>query len=351
MYRLPLPSDDILQKYYYRYSPILKYEIKAFLDDATRLEDPMGRSGYKFLTGLTSGSVADRWVRSLMDEENLKRLLIGDWNAMTALKDELERIEPDFRLQISMVKHSIRKATADTQVEDLNRILSEIFVDRIYNSKDGKFDKAEFVRLKGMKVCPYCGAQYLKQFRDVKGRFIKPQLDHYLPKSHYPFLALNFFNLFPACKDCNMLDCGKGEKSPLSDDFVHEYLPYPHRFDSSSFNFTCKYDGGADYDNDQYHIDIDYHGNDDLRKGYNEIIPIDTLYRDMTIVPVEIMVAMQERNKEYIELTSSMTGLEGNRFVPTLKSICGFSDDNESAMVHEKHKFKSDIFKSLIRYF
>lgn len=118
------------------------------------LEDPMGRSKYKFLTSLTSDSVADRWVRSLMDEKNLKRLLIGDWDDMAALKDELERIEPDFRLLISMAKHSIRKATADTQVEDLNRILSEIFVNKIYNSKEGIFDKAEFVRLKGMKVCP-----------------------------------------------------------------------------------------------------------------------------------------------------------------------------------------------------
>ena len=43
--------------------------------------------------------------------------------------------------------------------------------------------------------CPVCGAR----FADVGGR----TLDHKLPRAQYPWLSLNFKNLWVICRDCN----------------------------------------------------------------------------------------------------------------------------------------------------
>lgn len=349
MYRIPIPDGIIVNKYYDSYSPLLYSVIKDFLDNGTILNVAMGsKQAYHFECGLTPGSDAYNWVKSLLEEEKLKQLLIGNWNSMGLIKDEIEHIQSNFRMSLTMKKYSIHNARHNVFVEDLNEILNVIFVKNLY---ENQLDKAEVVRMKGIRICPYCGAESLKNFRNAKGHFIKSQLDHYLPKSSYPFLAMNFFNLFPVCKDCNMVDTGKGEKSPVSDDLKTIYLPYPHFFDTTSFNFTCNYSGGAVYDEASYHIDIDFHGNDNLKKGYNEIIPIHPFYKEMTHVPVEIMTTMHEREQEYIELTAKMTNIEKSRFLPSLKSVCGFPENNDAACLHEKHKFKVDIYNDLVRYF
>ncbi len=47
-------------------------------------------------------------------------------------------------------------------------------------------------------MCPFCG---LKDFKSTKAP--RESLDHYLPKSQYPFAAANLRNLAPICEDCN----------------------------------------------------------------------------------------------------------------------------------------------------
>lgn len=50
------------------------------------------------------------------------------------------------------------------------------------------------------KVCPFCGIQGLKPPTVRKRR---NAYDHYIPKATYPFVSINFKNLFPACHECN----------------------------------------------------------------------------------------------------------------------------------------------------
>ena len=54
-------------------------------------------------------------------------------------------------------------------------------------------------------VCPLCGVQ------------IVSTLDHYLPKSKYPALAVTPSNLIPSCYDCNF---GKGRTNPSTEEEV-----------------------------------------------------------------------------------------------------------------------------------
>lgn len=53
-------------------------------------------------------------------------------------------------------------------------------------------------------ICPYCKRNYVNVIvSENKQRKIKPDLDHFYPKSLYPFLAVTLSNLIPSCLTCN----------------------------------------------------------------------------------------------------------------------------------------------------
>lgn len=60
-------------------------------------------------------------------------------------------------------------------------------------------------------LCPYCQqafaftlvVQNKVKTGGVSRRGFRPTLDHYFPKSEYPYLGLSLYNLVPACQTCN----------------------------------------------------------------------------------------------------------------------------------------------------
>lgn len=51
-----------------------------------------------------------------------------------------------------------------------------------------------------LKSCVYCNANYTISDANGEGYY---DLDHWKPKSFYPFLCISFFNLQPSCPSCN----------------------------------------------------------------------------------------------------------------------------------------------------
>ena len=72
--------------------------------------------------------------------------------------------------------------------------------------KDFKWSSREFVKHLNISICPYCNLNPLSMDSIKKGKqsyFMNPDMDHYFDKGDYPFLALNIYNLIPACDICN----------------------------------------------------------------------------------------------------------------------------------------------------
>ncbi len=61
--------------------------------------------------------------------------------------------------------------------------------------------------------CPFCGGI---------GR--PRNLDHYLPKAHYPQFSVLPINLVPSCRDCNMDGKGEGFARAEEEQIIHPYL-------------------------------------------------------------------------------------------------------------------------------
>ncbi|MDD2229591.1 MAG: HNH endonuclease domain-containing protein [Candidatus Cloacimonetes bacterium] len=55
----------------------------------------------------------------------------------------------------------------------------------------------------GLKTCPYCNENCTYSIYDKGSGKMRAELDHFLPKSIYPFFALSFYNLIPVCHSCN----------------------------------------------------------------------------------------------------------------------------------------------------
>lgn len=58
----------------------------------------------------------------------------------------------------------------------------------------------KYIRNLGIKVCVYCNANYAITDKDGNGYY---ELDHWKPKSLYPYLCTSFYNLQVSCPSCN----------------------------------------------------------------------------------------------------------------------------------------------------
>lgn len=65
---------------------------------------------------------------------------------------------------------------------------------------------AQYIRQLGIKSCVYCNSQYTVPTHGKgqnKNDVTTYEIDHYYPKSQYPYLCTTFFNLVPSCGPCN----------------------------------------------------------------------------------------------------------------------------------------------------
>lgn len=96
------------------------------------------------------------------------------------------------------------------------RPLSELIVEAMGYGKVQNDIFPKYVRMLGIKTCVYCNAQFattttlqsIKTYKNGLSKIINENhscydLDHNKPKSEFPFLCTNFYNLQPCCSSCN----------------------------------------------------------------------------------------------------------------------------------------------------
>ena len=111
-----------------------------------------------------------------------------------------------------------------------------------------------FVYLIDIRVCPYCNRQYITPVLKKDGK-MRGDLDHFLPKSKYPYLSMSIYNLIPVCKFCN--SSFKGTEEFEEDDLN----PYEDSFDDYvKFCFDMDLESNIDikikkYDDNNSNVD------------------------------------------------------------------------------------------------
>ena len=113
---------------------------------------------------------------------------------------------------ISDVKPKFAKLKVDLDekmtVNGKTKTFSEHIIDAMnYKSlrtdaaQNGRYLLIDNFRTLKIKTCVYCNSQYAVSLDDNKT--VGFDFDHVYPKSKYPYLSTNFFNLVPCCPVCN----------------------------------------------------------------------------------------------------------------------------------------------------
>lgn len=192
---------------------------------------------------------------------------------------------PQHHIELSKKKFNIKKST------------KKFFINK-YKNGFRKRVASEIVEILGINTCPYCNKNFIDIYvNKSKEKKFNGDMDHYLTKNKYPYLAICLYNLIPSCKSCNQ------EKGNNSDDKLHFH---PYRDDSDlGYIFKTEFDwNNIDLNyiygvSDSFKIKLDCNGNE-FMKNSKEIFNLEDKYNNSKRQAKSIIRNAYIYNKRYI---------------------------------------------------
>ena len=205
-----------------------------------------------------------------------------------------------------------------------------------------------YARKLGIKACVYCNTQLAatvgKDDTSLKGMY---ELDHFYPKSKYPYLCTSFFNLQPVCAYCNKSkNDNKAMFSLYSTDY-NKINPFGFKLDKKSLikymlNQNCE-DLKVNFDS----AEIDPATRVKLIDDHNKHFHISELYETQKDLAEEIVWKSKIYNKSYqtiLKKSFSKLSLKQSDFN---RLIIGNYDKIEDVHKRPMAKFIQDIARQL----
>lgn len=220
--------------------------------------------------GLDGKSMADRHVDWFMEQVTMpehafsdgktyKDFLSEQLNIPSDIKGFKEAIKPYLIGEIQDIERlryfhknlNGQKDYSDEEKEKKENIdkIEEAFCYSLFSkphARENKWDAYKFCRGLNIDVCPYCNRQYIftvmehrdNMQGDNKECVVRPEIDHYYPKSIYPYLSCNLFNFIPSCPTCNHI---KSNKEDGEDNINILIYPYDEEYGCHGV-FKAKYE-------------------------------------------------------------------------------------------------------------
>ncbi|PMG51152.1 hypothetical protein [Vibrio splendidus] len=177
----------------------------------------------------------------------------------------------------------------------------------------------------GSRVCVYCNRNYTNTLRiDNMGK-VRPQLDHFYPKSKYPYLAISIYNLIPSCSTCNT--SLKIDTDMLDDNYEDLYLNPYEKMISDKIKLKISL-SSADNIRQRYskisstRLDVKFDG---VRTGSPTANSIELFKLE------DIYKLHKEEFMDILELVNSFS----NRSFQEIESIIGIDGETRTKMRHE----------------
>ena len=150
-----------------------------------------------------------------------------------------------------------------------------------------------YVKKMHLSTCSYCNAQYaITTGEDKDGRrWAMYQLDHFKPKSKYPYLCVSFFNLQPSCANCNQYKSTDEAEFNLYTDDKTKLEPLHFKFTPDDI---IKFVTSGDEE-----IDVILDGEKRIVDSQKRLFKIDLVYKEHLDVAKEALVRMYINDKYY----------------------------------------------------
>lgn len=206
-----------------------------------------------------------------------------------------------------------------------------------------RYEIPNYIKKLNIKSCVYCNAQYTATVHMNNNKILGAyQIDHFKPKSLYPFLCISFFNLQPCCANCNLWKLDKTIEFNL-------YTTNPSDIDP--FIFSLSKESIIDYmlyqDVNKLKIQLNS-PNNILLTNHNAIFHTQGLYVNFNDEAEELLWKCKIYNKTYNELLiHQFTKLFPNKRHDIHRFLFGFYDKVSAIHKRPLTKMKQDIFKQL----
>lgn len=224
-----------------------------------------------------TNSLTSRLLKQMTNQDWLENfLLMSPSKQVTFIKYLEKQTYPDELIFKKLLVETYKKYNlrACATFDHFNEIVYDIFVNGVYDG-DGTFDKRGFVKNSGLRVCPYCGMEYI-----VPTNRSKKQIDHFFPKRKYPFLALCYYNLIPSCDTCNESP-NKGQKNPIDKVSEGKNIIHPYGFKESKVRFHLDFNGADIYDGRNFALKMGF-DEAKYRDGYDDFFDLIDRYETHT---------------------------------------------------------------------
>jgi hypothetical protein len=229
---------------------------------------------------------------------------------ITKKPNELAEIHNELDLQY----HGILKPKKDNP--QTYELIDEILNYKSFSSKSTdstKWDAYKLAQTLNINVCPYCNRLYTNTvITKMRKKIIRPDFDHYFPKSLYPLFQMSFYNLIPSCTMCNSRLKGQRYVNPkIMKDYIHPYLEEFGKDGRFTYKYIAKNKTHAISSNVNLSIEITNKKNQKLddcklqiRKNC-EMFKIEEIYQMHTDVVSEMINKFTIYNDIYVEFLKS----------------------------------------------
>ena len=192
---------------------------------------PNIRNAYEFIESQKSKSYSMKKYLEL-----LKKIIYKgkDFVIQKELFLDYENKEIDKIIKIMKKKNKKSKSILEIRFEKLNiseeYLPNQLFCYKKFQDGNKNWGRHKLLFLMEIEVCPYCQRNYISSYEENNDEKTTADLDHFYPKSLYPFLALSLYNFIPSCQICNSRF--KGNK-----DTRDSIYPYEEGFDELGVKF------------------------------------------------------------------------------------------------------------------
>ena len=242
---------------------------------------PNIRNAYEFIESQKSKSYSMKKYLEL-----LKKIIDKgkDFIIQKELFLDYENKEIDKIIKIMKKKNKKSKSILEIRFEKLNiseeYLPNQLFCYKKLQTGNKDWNRHKLLSLIGIEICPYCQRNYISSYEESNDEKTTADLDHFYPKSLYPFLALSLYNFIPSCQICNSRF--KGNK-----DTRDSIYPYEEGFDELGVKFKTSKEVISEILGERYsdfYVKIDYENlknKEDGEKVKNSIenLGLDRVYK------------------------------------------------------------------------
>ncbi|WP_318472131.1 hypothetical protein [Photobacterium leiognathi] len=190
----------------YNHLPILaeRYCFEYYLKDISLTSE---EALMPISTNIAKSEIRQIYERVIIELQELSRI-----NSSILLPTIINEIQVEENAKASEVKDKLKKINSmklgNYKLTEENIALFPCWV----NGFNDVFNYTEMSRMFGreitsslnLDVCPYCNNEDIETIRESNGG-TRPDLDHFYPKSKFPFFSVTLSNLIPSGKRCNQV--------------------------------------------------------------------------------------------------------------------------------------------------